>query len=127
MYRTILDSILFYNKWFAQLKAWGFEKNPYEKCTFNKAVDGEKLIVQIHVDNIFTTHKGHCVLDNFIRELNKVFVKEKKLEEMKGFVHDYLGFTIDFLLPGKVAFSMFDYLEDINSRSTTEPQNQTKV
>ena len=53
------------------------------------------------------------MLDNFIKELNKVFGKEKKFEETKGVVHDYLGLIIDFLLPGKVVFSMFDYLEDI--------------
>ena len=28
-------------------------------------------------------------------------------------IHNYLGLTIDFFLPGKVVYSMFEYLEDI--------------
>ena len=53
------------------------------------------------------------MLDNLIRELNGMFGIEKKLEETKGDVHEYLGLTIDFSMPGNVVFSMFDYLEDI--------------
>ena len=52
-------------------------------------------------------------MDNFISELNKEFVQEKKLKEPSGLVHDYLFLTIDFFLTGKVVFSMFEYLEDI--------------
>ena len=50
------------------------------------------------------------MLDNFIEALNDKFGRGKNLEETKGVVYDYLGLTIDFLLPGKVVFSMFHYL-----------------
>ena len=43
----------------------------------------------------------------------RYLAKKKKLEKTKGVIHDYLWFTIDFLLPGKVVFSIFNYLEDI--------------
>ena len=65
------------------------------------------------MDDLIASHMDQQVLDNFIAALNSKFGKEKKLEETKGLVHEYLGLTIDFLLPGKVVFSMFDYLEDI--------------
>ena len=113
VYWTILGAILFYNNLSKQLEDWGFEKNPYDELTWNKTVDGENLTVQAHVDNLITMHADQRVLDNFIAALNSKFGKEKKLEETKGLVHDYLGLTIDFSLPGKVVFSMFDYLEDI--------------
>ena len=41
VYGTILGAILFYNKLSGQLNEWGFEKNYYDKCMFNKTVDGE--------------------------------------------------------------------------------------
>ena len=63
--------------------------------------------MQLHVDDIIVYHKDQCVSDNFIRELNDVFGQEKKLEESKVVVHDYMGLIIDISLPGKVGFSMF--------------------
>ena len=40
-----------------------------------------------------------------------MFLKQSpKLQEK---IHDYLGLRIDYSLPGKVVFSMFEYLEDI--------------
>ena len=65
------------------------------------------------MDKLIVSHKDQCVLNNFIEALNDKFGKGKKLEEIKGVVHDYLGLTVDFSLPGKVVFSMFSYLEDI--------------
>ena len=76
-------------------------------------MDGEQLTVQAHVDDLICSHKDQCVLDNLIRELNGVFGREKKLKETKGDVHEYLGLTIDYSMPGNVVFSMFNYLEDI--------------
>ena len=76
-------------------------------------MDGKQLTVQAHIDDLICVCKDQCVLDNFIRELNGVFGIEKKLEETKGDVHEYLGLTIDFSMPGNVVFSMFNYLEDI--------------
>ena len=113
VYGTILGAILFYNKVSKKLEYWGFEKNNYNECTWNKKVDGKQLTLQAHVDDLIASHVDQQVVDNFIAALNSKFGKEKKLEETKGLVHEYLGLTIDFLLPGKVVFSMFDYLEDI--------------
>ena len=35
------------------------------------------------------------------------------MTENKGLVHEYLGLTIDYSIPHKVVFTMFDYLEDV--------------
>ena len=110
VYGTILGAILFQNKLSAQLEDQGFKKNPYDEFTWNKIVDGAQLTVQAHVDNLFAIQKDQFMLDNFIEALNDKFGRGKNLEETKGVVYDYLGLTIDFLLPGKVVFSMFHYL-----------------
>ena len=42
-----------------------------------------------------------------------MFGKEDELSENTGGVHEYLGVTIHYKLPRKVAFMMFEYLKDI--------------
>ena len=87
--------------------------NDYDLCTFNKMVNEEQLTVQFHVDYLKASHKEQKVLDGFLNNLRTEFGQEDKLAETKGLVHEYLGITIDYLLPGKVVFTMFDFLEDI--------------
>ena len=46
-------------------------------------------------------------------ELCDVFGKEDNLVETTGTIHNYLGLTIDYSLPGRVVLTMFEYLKDI--------------
>ena len=55
------------------------------------------------------------------------------MTEKRGLVHKYLGIKIDYLIAGKVEFTMFNYLEDVifeaaddlkNSRSYYPGNNQ---
>ena len=87
--------------------------NNYDLCTFNKMVNGEKLTVQFHVDDLKASHKEQNVLDGFLNNLRTEFGQEDELVKTKGLVHEYLGITIDYSLPGKVVFTMFDFLENI--------------
>ena len=82
-------------------------------CTFNKMVDGEQLTVQFHVNDLKASHKDQKVLDDFLDNLRTEFGQEDELAETRGRVHEYLGITIDYSLPGKVVFTMFDFLEDV--------------
>ena len=59
------------------------------------------------------SHKEQSVLDNFLKDLRDEFVQENGLTENKGLVHEYLGITIDYLIPHKVVFTMFNYFEDV--------------
>ena len=92
-------------------------------------VNGEQITVQFHVDDLkvlykdhavlgdflddLRSDKDHAVLDDFLDDLRSKFGQEDKLAENKGLVHEYLGITIDYLIVGKVVFTMFDYLEDM--------------
>ena len=86
-------------------------------CTFNKMVNGEQITVQFHVDDLKVSHKENSVLDDFLKFLRDELGQEDKLTENKGLVHEYLGITIDYLIPCKVVFTMFDYLEDVIVKS----------
>ena len=49
--------------------------------------------------------------------------QEDKLTENKGLVHNYLGITIDYSIPRKVVFTMFDYLEDVIVQANKDLKN----
>ena len=113
VYGTLLVAIIFYEKLSKHLLDQGFIINEYDKCTFNKMVNGGQLTVQFHVDDLKVSHKDSKVFDEFLKELQKDFGKEDELTETKGCIHEYLGMTIDYSLAGKVVFTMYNYLEDI--------------
>ena len=56
-------------------------------------------------------------------DLRSEFGQEDELTENKGFVHGYLGITIDYLIVGKVVFTMFDYLEDVIFEAADDLKN----
>ena len=87
VYGNLLAAVIFYNKLTQHLKNQGFEMNKYHKCTFNKMVNGDELIVQFHVDNLKASHKDKKVLDDFMHKLTKQFGNEAELSETTGKVH----------------------------------------
>ena len=97
VYGTLLGAILFYQKRSGQLYEWGYTKNHYDPCTFNKTINGKQLTIQFHVDDLWCSHMEQAVLDDLVKKLNKVFRRNKEeLAKTKGDIHDYLGITIDF-------------------------------
>ena len=72
-------------------------------------INGEQLTVQFHVDDLKASHIDQKVLDRFLDDLREEFGQEIELNETKGVIHDYLRMTIDYSLPNKVAFTMFDF------------------
>jgi hypothetical protein len=114
VYGTLLGAILFYQKLSQQLVEWGYESNYYDRCTFNKMVDGNQITIQFHVDDLKISHVKQSVIDQVLIDLNNEFGTSKKpLAATTGDVHDYLGLTIDYSKKNKVIFTMYDYLEDI--------------
>ena len=78
--------------------------NDYDLCTFNKMVNGEQLTVQFHVDDLKASYKEQKVLDGLLSDLRTEFGQEGELTETKGLIHEYLGITINYLLPGESCF-----------------------
>ena len=65
------------------------------------------------MDDLKASHKEQAVLDEFIKQLKDIFGKQNELSKSTGLVHKYLGMVLDYSIPGKIAFTMFEYLEDI--------------
>jgi hypothetical protein len=114
IYGTLLGAILFYQKLSKQLVGWGYEPNCYDRCTFNKMIDGNQVTIQFHVDDLKISHVKQSVIDSILNDSNNKFGTSKKpLAATTGDVHDYLGITIDYSECDNVKFTMYDYLEDI--------------
>jgi hypothetical protein len=115
VYGTLLRAILFYEKLSKQLIDWGYEPNCYDRCTFNKMIDGNQITIQFHVDDLKISHMKQSVIDSVLNDLNKEFGTTRKplAATTTGMIHDYLGITINYSEMGKVKFTMYDYLDDI--------------
>jgi hypothetical protein len=114
VYGTLLGMILFYQKLSKQLIDWGYEPNCYDRCTFNKMIEGNRITIQFHVDDLKISHMKQSVIDSVLDDLNNQFGTPKKpLAATTGDIHDYLGITIDYSEKNKVKFTMYDYLEDV--------------
>jgi hypothetical protein len=113
VYGTLLGVILFYQKISKQRIEWGYEPNCYDRCTFNKMINGKQITIQFHVDALKISHMKQTVIDSVLNDLNEEFgTTRKPLTATTGLIHDYLGITIDYSEKGKVKFTMYDYLED---------------
>ena len=75
-------------------------------------MEGEQLTCQFHIDDLKLSHVNQKALDAFVEKLKSIFGKKDELSENTEKVHEYLGLTIQYNLPGKVAFTMFEYLKD---------------
>ena len=76
-------------------------------------VDGKQLTVAWHVDDLKISHVSAKVVDDLIADLDSEFGKETPLSKSRGKVHDYLGMTLDFSVPGQVTVTMIDYIKMI--------------
>jgi hypothetical protein len=88
------------------LRSWGFVINPYDCCVANKEINGSQCTIIWHVDDLKISHFDPTVVTDVIQMLSDEFGKEAPLTIRRGHVHDYLGMTLDFSVPGKVKFAM---------------------
>jgi len=95
------------------LEASGFKINPYDICVANKTVKGKQFTTLWHVDDLKISHVDTKVMDDFIEWARDKYEDSTitKLKPSRGKIHDYLGITLDYSIPGKVKISMKDYVE----------------
>ena len=68
----------------------------------------------MYVGDLKLSHVQQDELNNIIDQLNDVFGRDGELLAVSyGKLREYLGMTIDWNIPGKVMFTLYDYLEEI--------------
>ena len=82
-----------------------------------------------HIDDIKISHIDQVLVNSIVVLLENEFGKETPLTVTTGPIHEYLGMTIHFTMPGKVHFTMKDYvqglidecLQDLSKGPSTTP------
>ena len=115
LYGTLKAVLLFWKRLSSQLMKWDFELNPYDKCVTNKMIKGNQCTILWHVDDLKISHVDADVVTEVIGLLEPEFGKEAPLTKSRGKVHEYLGMIIDYSVPGKVMFTMIDYIKSMLS------------
>ena len=111
LYGTLRTALLFWQKLSKQLEDWGFKINPYDWCVANKTINGKQCTILWHVDDLKILHVDPAMVSDVIADLQCEFSKEAPLTIRCSKVHDYLGMTINFSDPGKVKFTMINYIK----------------
>ena len=111
LYGCIESARLWYEKICADLIDFGFVKNPYDDCVFNRMrPDGSQETIVIHVDDMMITAASEEAIDKIIAEIG---TKYEKLTVKRGRKLDYLGMTFDFQKKGKCKITMEGFVSDV--------------
>jgi hypothetical protein len=113
LYGTLKAALLFWKLLSKTLKNWGFTVNPYDPCVVNKQIEGTQCTILWHVDDLKISHKNPDVVTAMIKKLDNEFGEKAPLTVTRGKVHEYLGMTIDYTVPGKVMISMKEYIQSM--------------
>ena len=79
----------------------------------NRMFGKHQCTIQWHVDDLKISCKDPKAIEAIIKKLDKRYGKTSPLTITKGKIHDYLGMTIDYSIPDKVIFTMYDYVNEI--------------
>ena len=93
----------------------------------NNIIDQKQCIILWHFDDLKTSHVDPAVVFSVLADIDAKYGKISKMTITRGKVHKYLRITIDYSSPGKLIFSIIDYigkildniLEDMKGESAT--------
>ena len=133
MYEMLVSAILFYCKLTKALLSCRFELNPHDLCVANKKVNSEQLTICWHVDDLKSSHINPKVNDEFLQWIKDTFGQLGEAKMTQGPLHDYLGMTLDYSVPGQVSINVSHYVkkmvkefpqENFKGASVTSPWNE---
>jgi hypothetical protein len=103
LYGCIESARLFYENISNTLINFGYKKNAYDACVFNKLTHNTQCTVVIHVDDLKVSCQDPRGVDETLNELKKVY---GNINIHKEPIIDYLGMDLDYSNPGVVKISM---------------------
>ena len=113
LYGCVQSAMLWYRELASTLEALGFQKNPYDICSFTRVREGSIDKVLVYVDDLFLTSESQGALDAVADALKS---KYGGVTVKRGLEHDFLGIHWDFHIPGEVSLSMEGYVKEIISK-----------
>jgi hypothetical protein len=73
LYGMLRAALLFYKRMRSTLEEMGFEINPYDLCVANMMVEGGKITVCWHVDDLKISHRDKAIVSEFVIVLAREF------------------------------------------------------
>ena len=127
LYGMLVSAMLFYKKFVADITKYGFELNPYDPCVANKMVNGKQMTISWHVDDVKASHKESKILDGFFQWVKDTYGSIGEVKITRGKIHEYLGMTLDYSVPGQVSINMIDYVKSMIANFPEEYLQGSKV
>ena len=96
-------------------------------------VNSEQLTVYWHVDDLKSSHIHPKVNDKFLQWIKDMFGQLGEVKMTQGPLHDYLGMTLDYSVPGQFSIDMSHYVkkmvkefpqENLRRASVASPWNE---
>ena len=113
LYETVRASKLFFDNLSAVLiDELGFKKNPYDVCVVNRNIDSKQFTITWHVNDLKILPADPEVT-TIINKLDRRFGDIMPLLISGGKVHEYLGMIFNYIKPGQVKITMYQYLVGI--------------
>lgn len=109
LYGCMMSAILWYETFVTQLKALGFELNPYDPCVANAIIEGSQCTVCWYVDDTKISHVNPKVVDRVIETIEQRF---GEMPVKRGANHTFVGMDFTFREDGKVEILMKDYIQE---------------
>jgi hypothetical protein len=110
LYGCIESSKLWYDHVSNNLISIGYKRNSYDKCIFNKTVNGHRITVILYVDDLKITSTSRSTAIELIEKLREIY---KEITVTEGSIHSYLGMTFDYSDSGKVKITIEGYTKDL--------------
>ncbi len=66
LYSMMKSALLLYQKCLSELRSMGFIINPYDPCIANKIVNGNQLMLQLHVGDLMISHVDMMAINKFL-------------------------------------------------------------
>ena len=101
IYGMLEAGLLWYRKFRKDLEEKGFKFNQYDGCVANKIVNNSQQTIRFHVDDLLSSHRDPKVNTEFARWAQKKYGDLKPVKVKRGKIHDFLGMTLDFSIPGE--------------------------
>ncbi|MBS0645922.1 MAG: hypothetical protein JSR97_04975 [Verrucomicrobia bacterium] len=122
LYGCIQSARLFYENVSKVLTDFGFVKNPYDECVFNKDMYGKQCTVIVYVDDLKISCQDRRGVEDVIKRLKDVY---KVINVYYDDVIDYLGMDFDYSKPGLVSISMKSLIEQVLNEVPVTKESRT--
>jgi hypothetical protein len=118
LYGILKAALLFYKKLTKDLFGIGFKLNLYDTCVANKIVNGKQMTLCWHVNCMKISHYQTQKVDDFVKWLRMMYEHLFPdgfggMKICRGKVHEHIGMTLDFSVPGEVKVTMLPYVKEI--------------